>query len=180
MHESKDFTVEQLARRSSNNEVILSALKDGPKTSAQLSKLLDPGNNFHHNIYDLRRKHDIDGRFTNGSFTYTYKGLSTKKPIEEFKHVYYLSQHWRVTREKRLVFDRRTCCQCHSQEDLHVHHWKYDLFSEQLCDLMTLCNTCHNRLHDLNSIRIKFPVTAEPDVYEKLVAVHNYFASKEQ
>lgn len=60
---------------------------------------------------------------------------------------------WQKKRLEILSRDNYKCTVCNSTENLHVHHgyysgrkepWKYDDIS-----LHTLCNDCHDRVHDV-------------------------------
>lgn len=86
---------------------------------------------------------------------------------EEWKRRYYASRHWQDLRRLRKEYDAFRCCWCHDDEDLHVHHWVYDLFSEYLGDLMTLCADCHSRLHEILK-RPNFPRTTTVENDRKL------------
>ena len=59
---------------------------------------------------------------------------------------------WRALRTKRLKLDNYHCRKCNAQESLHVHHRTYIRFGgdELLSDLVTLCESCHDRLHAMH------------------------------
>lgn len=64
---------------------------------------------------------------------------------------YLQSDTWKEIRQKRLEFDNRQCVCCCGTENLRVHHITYDRVggSEYDYDLITLCDDCHRRLHEM-------------------------------
>lgn len=90
------------------------------------------------------------------------------KVTPKMKENYYILDHWRNKRLERLRFDGFVCVVCQSPDLLHVHHWKYDLFNEQVCDLMTLCETCHVRMHEYPNVHCHFPKWVTPEIAELL------------
>lgn len=67
---------------------------------------------------------------------------------------------WLELRQRAIDRDGGRCQFCQWDEDLHVHHTKYngDPWNVPLSDLMTLCSDCHGNLEEhlkniLNSIR---------------------------
>jgi len=92
---------------------------------------------------------------------------------EEMKVAYYASSHWRGLSNRRKEFDGNRCVLCLAGEGdlfsevvLQVHHIRYQLFSEQIEDLMTVCRDCHEVIHD-NS-RLKFPGGMKVEHVERL------------
>jgi hypothetical protein len=74
----------------------------------------------------------------------------------EMKACYYSTPHWISIRSARLSRDSFRCVLCLSEDDLRCHHVSYaNLFNEPLVDLLTLCDTCHGRVHE--DCRLKFP-----------------------
>jgi uncharacterized protein YlaI len=74
----------------------------------------------------------------------------------DMKAAYYGLPHWLNVRRSRLERDGRMCVLCDSVSDLRCHHVTYEhLFAEPLRDLMTVCDSCHDRLHA--HCRLKFP-----------------------
>ena len=62
--------------------------------------------------------------------------------------LYLRSPEWQVTRERALVFWDRRCATCFATNNLQVHHRTYKrLGSEQLNDLIVLCDDCHSKFH---------------------------------
>lgn len=77
---------------------------------------------------------------------------------DTLKAAYYNSRHWIETRRRRLEIDNRTCVLCHFSRGCFstvVHHTCYELFQEDIHDLMTLCEVCHESIHE--TCRLKFP-----------------------
>lgn len=67
---------------------------------------------------------------------------------EQMKAAYYITPHWNDRRMLRLTTDEFRCLLCDSPDDLRCHHITYEnLFREELRDLMTVCDECHNRIH---------------------------------
>lgn len=61
---------------------------------------------------------------------------------------YLHSVEWQIKREKVLERDRHTCQGCGSTVALQVHHRDYsNVGDELLFQLITLCNGCHERVH---------------------------------
>lgn len=69
---------------------------------------------------------------------------------KQWYHEQYLqSDWWKKTREERLRMDGYRCSWCGSEKDLNVHHYSYDyLGCEDAKELITLCEDCHDRLHE--------------------------------
>lgn len=65
-------------------------------------------------------------------------------PYEE----YLQTPEWRKKRELALQRDNNCCRVCNSDERLHVHHRTYvRRGNEDMEDLTTLCEECHERFH---------------------------------
>jgi len=61
---------------------------------------------------------------------------------------YLQSDAWRAKRETAKARDGHRCTMCGSSERLVVHHLTYDrIFEEDLADLVTLCDDCHQSVH---------------------------------
>ena len=67
------------------------------------------------------------------------------------RHVSEQSKEWRKIRQQRLAKDNFRCQNKHwwpATKNLHVHHCNYNnLGNEKLSDLITLCRSCHNKIH---------------------------------
>lgn len=67
----------------------------------------------------------------------------------EQKAKYLQSQKWKEKRQLVLQRDNYTCKSCGIKHSLEVHHVRYDnLGNEPIRDLVVLCSSCHNRLHE--------------------------------
>ena len=74
----------------------------------------------------------------------------------EMKDAYYQLPHWHSVKSKRSEIDGHKCVLCRDIDDLRCHHVCYEkLFCEPLEDLLTLCECCHDRVHEHS--RLKFP-----------------------
>ena len=148
---------------------LLALLRERPRTTRELIEihghrfsaskrlLVERGFTIHR-----RQMDDGDTEWAIGSY------VPRIEVTEDMKAAYYSSSHWHDMRRKRLEFDRRQCVLCRVAFDLQVHHWRYDLFSEQLCDLATLCDACHEAIHANENISIHFPHFVSIDVAERL------------
>lgn len=66
---------------------------------------------------------------------------------------YLQTPEWHAKREKVLLRDRYLCQGCLEMQAVHVHHLTYErLFSELLCDLVSLCVPCHQLCHPYKDI----------------------------
>lgn len=63
---------------------------------------------------------------------------------------YLATDHWRELREAKLLEANYRCQKCKRKSRLQVHHVDYArLGRERLSDLMVLCESCHEKEHDL-------------------------------
>lgn len=69
------------------------------------------------------------------------------------------NKKWKVLRKRIIKRDKNKCTKCNSNENLQVHHtyyrhehlaWEY----KWEC-LITLCSTCHKKVHKENIIPVK-------------------------
>lgn len=77
---------------------------------------------------------------------------AAKRSVLLKKHLEYLqSKEWAIIREKVLERDDYTCVLCGATDcQLDVHHKTYKRHgNEKLFDLITLCENCHNEIHQL-------------------------------
>ena len=56
---------------------------------------------------------------------------------------YYHTKHWKTLRKIVLKRDKYKCVLCSFANNLQIHHRVYEPGQEQLSDLYTLCDTCH-------------------------------------
>jgi len=171
-----DSTDEDRKRYAKKRNIILSMLKQCPQTTQTLTPVT---HRFSCSIQELRQRgHKIKGeRIRGGNWRYTYIGHDELIVIKKrHKNSYYQTRHWKAKRLERLEFDGNVCVLCHfgGDEDnrLHVHHWKYDLFGEDILDLSTLCHECHSQIHA--SVHIAFPKTYDVDTVNKMDHVAEY------
>lgn len=63
---------------------------------------------------------------------------------------YLESDKWKTIRAQRLAMDNGECALCVSKA-YHVHHRRYpkELGTETISDLVSLCEDCHNKFHDI-------------------------------
>tara|TARA_R110000824_G_scaffold178386_1_gene358066 strand:+ start:39 stop:638 length:600 start_codon:yes stop_codon:yes gene_type:complete len=109
-------------------------------------------------------------RINKSQCQYELIGYTPLIPVKKGEQdAYYLSSHWRKKRWERLEIDQHKCTQCRSRENLHCHHWKYNLFAEDaVLELQTYCENCHVNLHHLGSVKIAFPKSVTVDISEQL------------
>jgi uncharacterized protein YlaI len=85
----------------------------------------------------------------------------TQRPLlarvtPDMKAAYYATPHWISARALRLEKDSHRCVLCWNVDSLRCHHVSYaNLFNEPIVDLLTLCDGCHDRVHE--DCRLKFP-----------------------
>lgn len=156
---------------------ILNLLKIRPHLSSELKEIT---HRFSVGIQKLRdRGYIIDGEaLPRNDWLWTLIGYEENRIIKpRHRESYYLSKHWRRFRSERLYYDKYRCVQCHRRsEDLHVHHWKYDLFAEELHDCSTMCVDCHNWIHSVLTIR--FPIRAKASIVERLQMIVDFLDNK--
>ena len=76
------------------------------------------------------------------------ENVKSSKEYEE----YIKSSEWQETRQRILKRDRFRCVMCGEPKNLHVHHITYEnLGEEKDADLVTLCEECHIKLHDIET-----------------------------
>lgn len=150
-----DETLRCLREKSMNTVELQEAV--GPRPAAYINQLRNMG-------YEIESSSD-------GSVAlYVLKGFSPKVDVtDEMKAAYYASQHWRIKRAQRLSFDDYRCCNCKRlRHELQVHHWHYDLFNEDIEDLMTFCRRCHERIHEHKNVQVHFPRYVTPEIAARL------------
>jgi hypothetical protein len=103
-------------------------------------------------VHRLRQqKHVIDT--VNGHYIYRHgPPIGWKKTPKGTHEKYMNTSHWRQLSRARI--DLGGCCtlckQTRPDVVLNAHHWRYNLFSENLqYDLQTFCESCHQSLHGL-------------------------------
>ena len=151
---------------------VLERLKGTPREWVSTAELKQITHRFSACIHTLRLDgHVIDMRKVDGGgFEWVWLSCTPRPPVtDEDKEAYYLSDHWKQKRKERLDFDGWQCCWCKTRDDLQVHHWRYELFAERVIDLMTLCDTCHEYMHELTQVH--FPRTVSQEIKQRLLEV---------
>jgi hypothetical protein len=96
------------------------------------------------------------------------------RTTEQLKQLYYDSEHWVATREKRFQHDHYRCVLCvgSCRDELQCHHITYRLFNEKPDELMTVCVRHHEMIHGASFL--KFPTGVELWIAEQLLQVVAY------
>lgn len=69
----------------------------------------------------------------------------------EWYRQYRRTDDWITTRDEAVARANGHCQSCRSQNNLHVHHRKYDrIFREHPDDLEVLCAKCHEQRHGIS------------------------------
>jgi 5-methylcytosine-specific restriction endonuclease McrA len=77
--------------------------------------------------------------------------LLTKALRESYKE-YLTSDAWKAKRKAVLIRDGLRCQLCGHDKNLHVHHITYErIYVEDLEDLITVCQRCHENVHSKKS-----------------------------
>lgn len=162
------FTEDDHAHAETQADRVLEVLQRGPATSTELKRVT---HRFSAAIKLLRLKgYVIDAvKGARRIWTHHLRGkVPMVKVTDEMQAAYYVTPHWLAMRQTRRDFGDHRCCHCRSEMELHVHHWVYNLFDEDLTDLATLCADCHRRIHELENVRIHFPRYVTPDIAARL------------
>lgn len=112
------------------------------------------------------RGHVIDT--INASYRYVgFRGDMVK--AKGMLNLYLQTTHWKQKARERKEFDGWRCVQCRSTENLETHHWRYSLFNEQLDELTTLCERCHDNMHILvKGSGVHFPAYVTESIAERI------------
>lgn len=92
---------------------------------------------------------------------------------------YINSKWWREKRMERLKLDGFKCQLCGSGMNLNVHHINYEnLGKENIDDIVTLCRSCHAKVHRTTEEELK----TKPGKIEKYrpVASDDYLTNRER
>lgn len=66
-----------------------------------------------------------------------------------YNQIYLRSDHWKRLREAKFAISGKSCQQCGGLKNIQVHHLAYrNIFDVGVIDLLVVCGTCHERLHD--------------------------------
>lgn len=71
----------------------------------------------------------------------------------EHRHEY-MKKYWRETKSRtiahnkyRRLFPNPKCSECNLEEDVHIHHKDFNVFNNDIENLIPLCCSCHLLLH---------------------------------
>lgn len=128
---------------------------------------------FSTSIQKLREQgYEIEKKPIVGSEQFQYRLTSYRRKVlvdKSLKDLYYNTPHWRAMSKQRREFDDWRCVLCKSTENLEVHHFHYDLFEEDIEDLVTLCRNCHRRLHVHAKDKLRsFPKSVAVDIEQRI------------
>ena len=101
---------------------------------------------------------------------------ATLVKVPRSTHTQYCSlPHWKKVAAERKQIDGYRCVQCHSTEKLEVHHWRYELFAEDVVrDLCTLCSKCHHQMTEvLKGSGCHFPTHLTQELKDRIWNVTN-------
>lgn len=124
--------------------------------------------------FDIAGEGSVDDPYWMLSPTQSPAKVQTTSAI---KANYYASEHWKETRERRYRFDNYRCVLCvdSCREQLQCHHITYNLFNEQLDELLTVCARHHELIHDSKvGCRLAFPIGVETWIAERLLGHITY------
>lgn len=70
---------------------------------------------------------------------------------------YMETEVWKMLSRRRMEMDKRTCQDCGTAQQLQVHHIRYPEVwgEERMEDLITLCDSCHAKLHENDIVKEK-------------------------
>lgn len=79
-------------------------------------------------------------------------GVYNPKYSTKEHKAYIQTKKWKCIRKEVLKRDGGKCVVCGSKSKLEIHHITYENWkNENLDELVTLCKTCHNAVHDIYS-----------------------------
>jgi len=163
-----EFTEAEKVRAKSNAEKILDMLNRGPVCSTDLISVTHRFSacikNLRERGFEIRVYKEEDGTSTHTLVSYT----PLVEVTEEMQAAYYITEHWKLKRNQRMSHDDFRCCHCRSRESLQVHHWLYELFTEAIEDLVTLCDGCHERIHQYDCVKLHFPKYVTAEIAERI------------
>lgn len=151
------FTEEEKRRALSHTDRILRLLRCGEVSSRDLIQITHRFSACIRNLVEQGYQIDVEKQEDGTSIHTLIAYTPLVKVTEEMKLAYYLTSHWHAKRFERMSLDDFRCCHCRKTETLQVHHWVYELFSEAIEDLVTLCDDCHGRIHEYDCVKLHFP-----------------------
>nr|WP_169605364.1 HNH endonuclease [Microscilla sp. PRE1] len=80
---------------------------------------------------------------------YAIEGRLKFEKTNYYKYLLHLeSDYWKRIRLKVIERDKGVCQECKENIATEVHHLTYDnLYQERLEDLISVCQSCHSRIH---------------------------------
>lgn len=169
MSKVEDFRVTEENTREQYRLRVLEMLKRGPCTSRELEKSKHRVQSV---INELRQRgHVIETHRTRPFCTYEWKSYTPQVFVTpEMQASYYRTAHWKFIRAHRIAeADGYRCLRCGRGDNLQVHHWVYDLFEEDIDDLATYCNDCHETIHkQIAGSQVHFPRFVTPEMARRL------------
>lgn len=156
--------------------ILLDAFSVGPITTFDAEIIVHRGQAV---IGEMRSMgYVIETISTADGSAYVYHGFDGSTLVKTTRSVqeqYYATSHWRSTSKKRKQLDGFRCVQCGSVDDLETHHWRYNLFNEDIgIDLVTLCSECHKRTHEaIKGSSVHFPRRITQSMFERIKAEAN-------
>lgn len=148
---------------------MLDRLKLGPLSTFEAERFIHRGQATIHQLQ--QQGHRINLEWIDGIQHYVYvdfrKQVRVSKTLQE---KYYATRHWRTKAAERKELDGFRCRQCGATEKLQTHHWRYNLFAENVrLDLITLCEECHKRIHStIKGSGVHFPNHVEADLAARI------------
>ena len=159
---------------------------DTTEIAARLVQYLQPAGSAHSisglraNFYDrvetivhrLRQdKHVIDT--VSGHYIYRHgPPIGWQRCHHSLQAKYLSTQHWRRCSFQRIEMDGccTLCRRTRPQVKLNAHHWRYNLFKEDIQrDLQTYCTDCHADIHIvIKNSGVFFPKVLPAEVIERI------------
>lgn len=155
-HESKVKIVLYLLRRSSDGLTKHDYERDIVKGGTRLApaiELLRNAHGFH--ISGDGRKGTKDKQIQPYKLEDRWQCPRLVAVEDKHKNAYWETDHWKDLKARREHRDYGACVLCKTTEDLRCHHTIYNLFAENITELMTVCDEHHKVMH--SSARLAFP-----------------------
>ena len=155
---------------------LLRMLKSGPKSTNDILAEPKMGHRFACEFDSLRARGYViefqrDAKAGGGWYTLlSVPAVENTRVTARMKEHYYATKWWREISERRKLRDQKLCTLCkriHTSENpLQVHHWRYDLFAEDMDHLQTVCRECHEFLHRV--AKVGWPQYVSPEIAARL------------
>lgn len=104
------------------------------------------------NPYEYKSFGEIASRLISNAKTSKSKVIKAGLFPNTYK-LYLETDHWKSTRKQKLRLNP-VCEFCKKTKATQVHHLRYNdengitiLYKEEMRDLLSVCNTCHKRIH---------------------------------